>query len=405
MFAQSISDVLFQKRGATVVNYGTLANFLGFSGVSGSSAYINDEQALKLSALYCGVNIISNDIAVLPKTVFKIDSKGKHKDYNHPLHYVLSKMPNESMSSFHFHKIMVVTAILRGNAVAIINRDADGNLTNNALTFVHPNDLHDIKLIDGQLWFYTELGVYHNSEVFHIKGFGTNGYVGHSFLRYAASNLNAALTSEQFAEANFKSKGFGLGVIKSEKSLNDDAKKNLSTGMSNRLSAGGEYNIGVLDEGMDYESISVSAKEAELIDWKKISVEDIARWLNLSARKLKQNDKPTYGGVEQDSIDHQQDSILPYVTQFENEYNAKLFSRRESKSRFVKFNINALLRVDIRSRAEYYYKMRYGGIFSGDEIRELEDMNPTGLPHMTEPLQPVQIQQQDQIEKQNNNNE
>jgi hypothetical protein len=45
--------------------------------------------------------------------------------------------------------------------------------------------------------------------------------------------------------------------------------------------------------------------------------------------------------------------------------------------------------------------MRYGGILSGDEIREKEDYNSTGLDHMTQPLQPVQVQQQSQIQKEN----
>ena len=41
--------------------------------------------------------------------------------------------------------------------------------------------------------------------------------------------------------------------------------------------------------------------------------------------------------------------------------------------------------------------MIFGGIMAGDEIREKEDLNPTGLPHMVSPLQPVQVQQQSQI--------
>jgi len=49
--------------------------------------------------------------------------------------------------------------------------------------------------------------------------------------------------------------------------------------------------------------------------------------------------------------------------------------------------------------------MRFAGIYSGDEIRIIEEKNPTGLPHMKDPLQPVQIQQQTQIENTQSTNE
>ena len=396
MFAQALSDALFTKR-STSSSLGGLFSF----GAS-ASGVISTDNALKLSALYNGVTIIANDIAILPKSVYFRNGDNKNKVPKHPVHYKIAKQPNENLSSFHFHKVMVITAILRGNAVAIIKRDGNGNLDKNALNFVHPDDLQDIKLIDGQLWFYTKFGVFHNSEVIHIKGFSTNGYTGQSVLKYAASNLNAALTAEAFAETNFESKGFGLGIIKSDKVLTSDAKKNLNEGMEARLSKGGKFNIGTLDEGMDFMPINVSAKEAELIDWKKISIQDIARWLNIGPHKLKQLDSLNYSSIEQQSIDHLQDSIFPWVTQFENEYDIKLFTQKESLDYYIKFNINALLRVDIKSRAEYYYKMRYAGVYSGDEIRVLEDMNPTGLEHMTVPLQPVQIQQQSQIDNSSN---
>ena len=372
-----------------------------FSFGSGASSTISTDNSLKLSALYNGVTIISNDIALLPKAIFHKEGDQKIKLTDHPITTAISKFASANMSSFWFHKVVVIAAILRGNGVAIINRNKQtGEIdTTNPFTFVHPNHLIDIRMVDGQLWFFTKYGTYHNSEVIHIKGFSLNGYAGDSVLKYAATNLNAALTAEAFADKNFESKGFGLGIIKTDKQLKDTAKKALTEGMAERLSKGNQYNVGVLDEGMDFQPIQVSAKEAELIDWKKISIEDIARWLNIGPHKLKHLDKLNYSSIEQQSIDHVSDSIYPWVKQFENEYDIKLINTKDQSTDYTKFNINALLRADIKSRAQYYNQMRFAGILSGDEIRELEDMNPTGLEHMKDPLQPVQIQQQSQIKE------
>ena len=64
MFAQVLSDALFTKR-STSSSLGGLFSF----GAS-ASGVISTDNALKLSALYNGVTIIANDIAILPKSVY-----------------------------------------------------------------------------------------------------------------------------------------------------------------------------------------------------------------------------------------------------------------------------------------------------------------------------------------------
>jgi HK97 family phage portal protein len=396
MLAKALSNTLFSTRNAnTSASFGSF-----FSGLSGTSSTIQTDAALTLSALYDGVNIISNDIAVIPKAVYKNTATGKEKQSTHPINYILSKQSNRNQTAFHFHKIMIVTAILRGNAVAIINRNKQSGQIDrdNGFTFVHPSDLTDIRMVMGELYFITKFGTFHNSEVIHIKGFSTNGYTGISVLKHAAKNLNAAIKAESFAETNFDAKGFGLGIVKTPTKMTPNTKRIISESMESRLSRGGAFNIAVLDEGMDFSPISVSAKEAELIDWKKTTIQDIARWLNIGTDKLKQTEYHNYSTIEQASINHLQDCLIPWVVQLEQEYSCKVFNDIEKQDHYIKCNTNSVLRSDIQSRSEYYSKMRFGGILSGDEIREKEDYNATGLEYMTNPLQPVQIQQQSQID-------
>lgn len=393
MIAKALKDTFIQKRstssGSSV--FGGM-----FSGLSGGASSIQVDQALTLSALYNAVDIISNDIAILPKSVFKNTEKGKEKQSKHPVNYLISKQSNTNQTSFSFHKVLITTALLRGNGVAIIERNQQTGQAV-AFRFVHPTDLQDIRMVQGELYFITKFGTYHNSDVLHVKGFSTNGYTGISVLKNAARNLNASLTAEGFAETNFDSKGFGLGIIKSSKKIAPNGKRILSEAMESRLSKGGSFNVGVLDEDMDWQSIQVSAKEAELINWKKVTIQDIARWFNIGTDKLKLTEDHNYSTIEQASITHLQDCLMPWIVQLEQEYSSKVFNGTQKIDHYVKLNTNALLRADIASRGEYYSKMIFGGIMAGDEIREKEDLNPTGLPHMVSPLQPVQVQQQSQI--------
>jgi HK97 family phage portal protein len=400
MLAKALSNTLITNRNASNGS-SVFGGFFG--GLSGSISSIQTDVALTLSPLYNAVDIISNDIAMLPKAVYKNTAQGKEKQPGHVINYLIAKQPNINQTAFSFTKVMVVAALLKGNAVAIIKSN-DQTGVPESLVFVHPNDLQDIRMVQGELYYKTKMGTYHSSEVIHLKGFSTNGYTGISVLKHAAKNLNAALTAESFAETNFDSKGFGLGIIKTPKSLKSNGKRILSEGMEGRLSRGGAFNVGVLDEGMDFQSIQVSAKEAELIDWKKITIQDIARWFNISTYKLKQTSDHNYSTIEHASIDHLQDCLMPWIVQLEQEYTCKLFNNAERADHYVKANTNAVLRSDIKSRAEYLTKLKFAGIISGDEAREKEEYNATGLQHMVDPLQPVQEQQQSQIDKSNETN-
>lgn len=373
--------------------------FSFFNSKTRSGKYINHQTALCLSAVYNAIDQISNDIAKLPKSVFEKIGKDRFRKPEHPVDYIISKRPNALMTQFSFHKALMVSALLRGNGIAVIVRD---NFTGiqTSFDFIHPDNLKDIRKKDGRLFYYIKgyKGPLDSEEVIHIPGFSFNGISGISIFKYAAQNLGAALSSETFADENFKSKGLLAGLIKSPKSLKSDAKLNIANAMEQRLSKGGTHNIGVLDEGMDFIGINANAQEASLIDWKKTSIEDIARWFNIAPHKIKHLDKATLSNIEQQSLEHGSDTIAPWAKRIEEEYDYKLFSEDERSSLYTKFNTNALIRTDIKTKGEYYGRAINFGWHTRNEIRNLEDYN--SLDGLDQPLTPANTLTQEQIDKQ-----
>ena len=53
-----------------------------------------------------------------------------------------------------------------------------------------------------------------------------------------------------------------------------------------------------------------------------------------------------------------------------------LIPETKRASHFAKFNVNSLLRGDMKSRAEFYTKLQQTGSLSPNEIRALEDLDP-----------------------------
>ena len=66
---------------------------------------------------------------------------------------------------------------------------------------------------------------------------------------------------------------------------------------------------------------------------------------------------------------------MPYLTRIENEMNLKLFKQSELGRVYTEFNVNALLRGDVKSRTEAYKAAITNGYMSINEVRQKENMN------------------------------
>lgn len=376
--------------------------FSMFGGLNGSP--VNHHAALSLSAVFNAVDQISNDIAKLPKGIFQKIDGNRQRMNDHPVDYLISKRPNVAMTQFSFHKALMISALLRGNGIAVIKRNKYSGIQT-GFDLVNPDDIKSIKKKDGNIFYELKgFGILSSEDVIHIPGFSFNGITGISVFKYASKNLGAALSAENFADENFKSKGLLAGIIKTDKSgITPSTKNSLANAMETRLSKGGTHNIGFLDEGMDFQSITASAQEAALIDWKKISIEDVARWFNIAPHKIKHLDKATFSNIEQQSLDHGSDCIMPWAKKFEEEYDFKLFTEKERGSHYVKFNTNALIRTDMKTKSEFYSRAINFGWKTRNEVRDLEDDNR--IDGLDEPLTPSNAQTVSQIEKSLENGE
>ena len=370
-------------------------SFIG--GRTKNGTVVNNQTALTLSAVYNAIDIISNDIAKISKSVYRKDGANRNPQPLHPLNNLIAFEPNGMQIAFDWWKVSEVCAMLKGNFYAFIERNPY-TASPQALYMWNPDDV-TVYEKDNKIYYKYKGKMYDNEDVFHIKGFSLNGLTGLSFIQFAAQSLGVSLSSQEYAVEYYNGKGVGSGVVTTPKDLNTTGKRKISEAVTDVLTEISPWKIPVLDEGMQFIPLKITAEESNFLATNKFGIEEIARWTNIPVHKLKNLDRATNNNIEHQSLEYVSDSMMPRVVRNEQEIRRKLFTEKEKQNGFyVKFNMNSLLRVDVKSRADYYTKMRYAGIMSGDEIREKEDMNPTGLEHMTTPLQPVQIQQQSQID-------
>jgi len=396
MIAQALATGLFKKRATAIQpETGFFGNWLGSLATTSN---VNQSTALTLSAFYNGITIICNDYAKLPKNVFQktSDGKGRNALFTHNVKRLIDKEPNQYMTAFNFDTVMLMACIFKGNTYAVIDRN---KVTAEpvALQYID-QDVYpvDVKSYKNKLWYVINEVTYAAEDVLHIPGFSFNGIVGIGVIRHAANSLGVSLASQDFAHDYYDGKGVGTGVLTTTKSMTDDAKTRYSSALSAMFGTKAKWVVPVIDEASKFEHLKITPQEAQFLLTSEQGVNEVARWLNISAQKLKNNKDVNNSISESLERQHVSDSILPWAIKFQQEYDRKLFSEKEKQSGiYTKFNTDSLLSADKVAQADYWSKLIQAGVLTRNEVRALLDRNDlTGL---DEPLTPVNVQTQQQI--------
>ncbi len=347
-----------------------------FFGTTSSGKTVNERTAMQTTAVYACVRILAETVASLPLHTFKHTASGKEKAIEHPLFHLLHDEPNPEMTSFVFRETLMSHLLLWGNAYAQIIRDGRGKVL--ALYPLLPDRMVVDRTQAGELYYEyrkdTGSVILRKEDVLHIPGLGFDGLVGYSPIAMAKNAIGMALACEEYGAklfANGANPGGVLehpGVVKDPKRIRDSW---------NAVYQGSEnaHRIAVLEEGMKFQAIGIPPEQAQFLESRKYQTEEICRIFRVPPHLVASLDRATFSNIEHQSISFVDNTIIPWVSRIEQSLQRSLFTEAEKKVYFAKFNLNARLRGDAASRANFYQTMRQNGIMSANEIRELEEMN------------------------------
>jgi HK97 family phage portal protein len=370
---------LFKKRSIEnpSVSISDALGRIGIIGLSASGMEVSESSALRFSGVYAGVKIISETLATLSLKLYKKTESGKEEANQDDLFYLLKDSPNDYQTSFNWREIVQYNAIMGGNGVSVITRDARGqaiNIRNYNSRIVTP------LYLDNQLKAYKIEGIDSpvlSQDVIHIQSMTKDGYWGVGLLEIALEAVGQGLAMQDFGSRLFKNGANMSGVLSHPSVLSDKARENLKKSVSSNYE--GNYNAHktmILEEGMKYERISITPQEAQLLEGKRFQIEEIARVLRMPPHMLADLSRSTNNNIEHQSLEFVMYCIHPWVKRWEQELNKKLLSNAKKKEGyFIKFNLDTLLRGDIKTRTEHYAQMLDRGVYSPNEVREMEDWN------------------------------
>lgn len=356
---------------------GFWGQFLG--GQSSSGKTVTVDSAMQLSAVWSCVRIISTSVAGLPLGVYQREADGGRKDARgFELYDVIHTSPNEDMTAFQFWQAMVAAMLLRGNAYAEVHRMANRVV---ALDFLLPSRV-DLELDDdGRItyWYKPRKGPRRQIErqnMLHIPAFSLDGRVGLSAIRYGADVFGAAMSADDAANGTFKNGLLPAVAFKVDRVLRPDQREEFRDyikQVSGALNAGRSP---VLEQGITPESIGINPVDAQLLESRTYSIEEICRWFGVPPWMVGKTDSGSnWGtGLEQQMIAFLTFSISSITNQIQQCVNKRLLTPVERRNYYVEFSLEAFLKADSAGRAEWYSKMTQNGIMTRDECRVKENL-------------------------------
>ncbi|AUQ49937.1 phage portal protein [Phaeobacter inhibens] len=355
--------------------------------LSGGKAYsgevVSEASALALSAVWGCVNLIAGTIATLPLMVYRTGTDGKREvAKSHPLYRVLHDSPNYDQTAVDFWEWMSAAIELRGNAYARIARGDNGRIT--ALYPVAPQIVSVERLNNGALQYeWTEDGQHFkltDRDVLHIRGFGGNPLGGLSTLQFGRGTFGLAQAQDRAASETFRNGLRPSGALTFAEFLSKENREIAETKLVEKFA--GAQNAGrpmVLEGGTKWESLSITPEDAQMLESRGFSLEEICRFFGVPPFMIGHTVKSTsWGtGIEQQTIGFQKFTLRRRLKRIEQSIAKQLLSAADrSAGVTIEFNIEGLLRADTEARAAFYTSMTQIGAMTINEVRGLENLPP-----------------------------
>jgi HK97 family phage portal protein len=326
------------------------------------------------------VRIISGAVATLPLHIKRrVDDRTREDASDTSIWSVLRRKPNQWQTPSQFRRMLQAHLLLRGNAYAMIVRSR-GNVL--GLVPLHPDRVECSQIDDLSLeYIYTRKDGRRiklaQQEVFHLVGLTLDGVHGVSAIAYARETIGLSLSMEDHGANTFRNGARVSGVLKHPKKLDDSTIARLRSSLDDFRSGGErEGKSLILEEGMDYAAMAMTAEDAQWIESRKFSRTDIAMFFGVPPHMIGDTEKSTsWGtGIEQQSIGFVAYTLEDWLTSWEESIGRDLIG--DADNLYARFNRAALVKGDIKARWEAYVKGLQWGVMSPNEVRALEDMNP-----------------------------
>ncbi|MFT6496263.1 MAG: HK97 family phage portal protein [Cycloclasticus pugetii] len=370
-----------QINNAISINSDELSSFI--SGGMNAGVAVNEQSAMKVSAVYASVALIGGAIASLPLPIYKY-SGGDREKTDHPAWWLLNRQPSPICSAAVFWESFIGSLLLHGDGFAKIIRPS--KVSRDVIGFEWYKKSEVEVLEDkGRLIYVLQRDnkreTVSQDDMIHVPGPGFNGKNGMSQIKYVLLNAaGIAIAADQFSSAFFKNGARPDFALEFPSSITEDQQDMIRRTWGDRHQGPSNAHLpALMSGGAKVHELTMNAEDAQLITTREFQVEDIARIFGVPPHMIghTKNNTSWGTGVEQMSIGFVKYTLGRYLVKIEQELNRKLFGN--TREYFAEFNTAGLERGDYKTRMEGY-RIALGragepGWLTQQEIRKLENLS------------------------------
>ena len=364
----------------------------GFGQESYAGENVTVEGALSVASVLSAFTILMEDTASLPLITYRRLERGKERDYNSPYYALLHDLPNPEHTSMVYREFIMGHLLGWGNHFSQKIWDKKGILRE--LWPLRPDRMKVFRENGERKYFYIEMNgnkrAFRQEEIWHLPAFGFDGLIGYSRITLARNAIGLSMAAEKFGSKFFANGAVPGLVIKHPGTLGDVAFKNFTDSWNeNYRGTDNSHRFAILEEGMSIEKIGIPPDDAQFIETRRFQLGEIARMFRVPPHMLGDVERTTSwgSGIEQQELGYLSHTLRPWLKRIEQGAQKDLLLEHERKSTVIEHLVEDFLRTDIGARMEAYVQAITNGIYSRNEVREMENKNPIdGLDKMLMPL-------------------
>lgn len=348
-----------------------------YTSILNPSSAVNLNNAQKIAIVYACIRIKMNALSVIPIKVYRKNGLDKIEDTNNTLYNLLRYEPNKDLTASMYKKIISQDLDLRGNHYSQIIRNGLGQITAIYPLIADKMSVRwDFNNSRKKIYEYNGIVVNPN-RILHIYDIpDSEDLKGISPIEYAKNSLEFASNTAQHGNQLFKNGATPSGVFEHPKALEDEAFKRLKQDLTSKYS--GLKNLGkpmLLEDGLKFTQLTIKNSDAEWLASRKFNREEVASIFGVPVAMLNDSENTSYGNLEQKYLEFKDNTIFPLTTNIEERMRQKILTDVQKELLSIKFSYNNLMRIDAKTRIEYYKGRFDTASISPNEIRRYENEN------------------------------
>ena len=350
-------------------------------GRSDANVNVTDERAMMVSTVFRCVGLLVQSGATMPLNFYRGAHENRERlEENHYLWQLLKYRPNNFMTAKQFRQGMWACRVLWGNGYAKIKWMGDRPVS---LTPLKPEYMAVYRGNTGLVYKYsTKDGTkeYQQKDIFHVRGWSTDGIMGLSALAYARQALGLSVSADRKAANSVN--GNASAVLELE-NFPTDAQKAQLRELYGAGKVHAEYQsdggLMIIPGGMKYKGIGIPPDDLQLLQSRQWQVPELCRFFGVPAVMV--DGSVTASAAFPASFEGQVQSFLthtlkPYLDEWEDVIPDSLTLGNEKRDVTAEHNVEGLLRADSAGRAAFYSSGLQNGWMSVNEVRRKENLPP-----------------------------